>query len=88
VTTLISSPEILGYPGYKGHANGCSEEETNSPEKFSRCVIHVTSGITVNQVTEDPRVEEGKNLVHGCQEKSEYHQFPIVLQIRKKQFQV
>src|SRR5262249_35838246 len=59
--------EVFGYTGHKGCANSQKKKNPHAPKKLARRVLRVSSGVVIDDVPENDRIQQGKNLVDCCE---------------------
>jgi len=70
------------------HTDRRSEERRDPAEELPGRVLREARRIVVDDVTEDERVEEGEDLVDGCQHERDQHEASVVAQVRVEQLHV
>src|SRR3989442_11277729 len=78
--------KILGHARDERYSNRRQQQQPRASNELRLCVLVIFGGVPVNDVTEDQRVEQRKYLVRGGQQKSNYHQLPVLLRIVKEKF--
>src|SRR4051812_2135742 len=77
--------EILRNSRDKSDTHRCREQSADTADKLRGRVFIEARRVAVNDVAENQRVEKGKNLVDGGEEKGDQHQPPVSLQMSKEQ---
>ena len=73
--------EVLGHAGDERDTNGHREEERDSAKELSVGELVVLGGVVVDDVAEDQRVEQRKDLIDRREDQSERDQGPVAAQI-------
>src|SRR5678816_1401202 len=73
--------EILRDARDERYANGGTEQKRHASDEFTGRVILVSSRIRIDDVPENQRIKEGKDLVDRRQNEREGHQCPVFLEI-------
>jgi hypothetical protein len=77
--------EVLGDARDEGHAHGRAEEQRHATEELGGRVLLKLRRVLVDDVAEDQRIEQRKDLVDRRERERECHQAPVLLQVAEEE---
>src|SRR3989442_15409750 len=80
--------KIFGYPRHEGDTDCRCQQQTDASKELAGCVFAVSSGVIVDDVAKDDRIEKRKDLVDTRQKQDQYHEKAILFEIVEKYFHV
>src|SRR5205823_4215469 len=78
--------EVLGHARYECHTDRGQQQQASPADELSLGVLVILGGVSIDDVAENDRVKQRKNLISRGQEKRNNKEFPVLRGVSVEKF--